>query len=161
MLQRLVQILKKHVEKPTHFLDFYSGVGTFSIFFAKQVKELHLVEWNKYSIQLAEINLANSAHNAKCFFHCLNSEKWKDTQEAKLLYDVAIVDPPRSGIDKMSLSWFAKRKVKTLLYVSCNPATFVRDSSFLIMQGYTLQNCYFLDFYPQTHHLEVLGIFSL
>lgn len=125
---------------------------------------MHLVEWNKYSIEMARANLesARNGCGANTFFHCLNSEKWRETKAAELFYDVAIVDPPRSGVDGMSLEWFCRRKVNKIFYVSCNPATFVRDAYFLTLNaGYKMQKCYFLDFYPQTHHLEVLGIFSL
>lgn len=164
MLKQLATILAKYVGNVERLLDFYSGVGTFSLLFAKNAKELHLVEWNKYSIEMAKINLESERvkGGTKLYFHCLNSEKWKRTQEAKLFYDVAIVDPPRSGIDKESLGWFCQKKVRKILYVSCDPATFSRDAFFLISHaGYRIEKCYFLDFYPQTHHLEVLGIFSL
>lgn len=163
MLKQLVSILREHVGSVERLLDFYSGVGTFSLLFANNARELHLVEWNKYSLAMASANLESvkTESEVKVFFHCLDSEKWRCTQEAGLAYDVAIVDPPRTGIDRVSLGWFCKKRVKKLLYVSCNPATFVRDASFLILNaGYRLQHCYFLDFYPQTHHLEVLGVFS-
>jgi len=164
MLGQLVAVLTEYIGSVDRLLDFYSGIGTFSVFFANNAKELHLVEWNKYSVEMARVNLekAKTESSAKIFFHCLNSEKWREKKEAKLFYDVAIVDPPRSGIDKVSLGWFCRRNVQKILYVSCDPATFSRDASFLVLNaGYKLQRCYFLDFYPQTHHLEVLGIFTL
>ncbi len=165
MLESLVQLLHTYVGDADRFLDFYSGVGTFSVFFANLVKELHLVEWNKRSLEMAKINIETACKTSidnKCFFHAISSEKWRGLKASRQLYDVAIVDPPRSGIDKMSLKWFATRKVGRILYVSCDVATFARDAYFLIEEaGYRMEKCYFLDFYPQTHHLEVFGIFNL
>ena len=165
MLQRLVQILKKHVAKPTHFLDFYSGVGTFSTFFADKASEVHMVEWNRRSLEVAKINIekvCKTSTETKCFFHAISSEKWSALKASRQFYDVAIVDPPRNGIDKVSLAWFCEKHVERILYVSCDVATFARDSAKLIEDGgYKMEKCYFLDFYPQTHHIEVLGIFNL
>ena len=98
----------------------------------------------------------------RCFFHAIKSQEWNKMEESKLFYDIAIVDPPRSGIDKNSLEWFCKKHVKKILYVSCDPVTFANNANVLIRDGgYRLEKYYLLDFYPQTHHVESLGIFSL
>ena len=165
MLKKLISLLDKNIESCNRMLDFYSGVGTFSLFLAHKAKEIHLVEWNKCSMESSRLNLLNAVKKnplLKCFFHSISSEDWSKKKEANLTYDVAIVDPPREGIDKGSLMWFCKKNVKKIFYVSCDPVTFSRDTFVLINEaGYKLESYYLLDFYPQTHHIESLGIFNL
>jgi len=166
MLEHLVNILSHHIGECERLLDFYAGVGTFSLFFAKRVKELHVVEWNRDSISYAKLNLEENTRDMqnklKCFFYCFSSNEWSKKEASRLVYDVAIVDPPRSGIDRSSIEWFCKRKVKKICYISCDPVTFARDASILTRDGsYKLTSHYLLDFYPQTHHIESLGIFIL
>ena len=165
MLKQLATILQEHVGDVERLLDFYSGVGTFSTFFADKASEVHMVEWNRRSLEVAKINIekvCKTSTENKCFFHAISSEKWSALKASRQFYDVAIVDPPRNGIDKVSLAWFCEKHVERILYVSCDVATFARDSARLIEDGgYKMEKCYFLDFYPQTHHIEVLGIFNL
>ncbi|MGP1414351.1 MAG: class I SAM-dependent RNA methyltransferase [Treponema sp.] len=163
MLEKLIEILGNHIKEGDMLLDFYSGIGTFSLFFADRFSEVHLVEHNKYSMEMAKKNFElNGYKNIKTFFHAISSENWKHLKASKLFYDIAIVDPPRTGIDKTSIQWFCKRYAKKIFYVSCDPVTFSRDAFVLINQGgYKLEKYYLLDFYPQTHHVESLGIFTL
>jgi len=166
MLEHLVNILSHHIGECERLLDFYAGVGTFSLFFAKRAKELHVVEWNRGSIVDAKFNLEENMRDSdvkpKCFFYCFSSDKWSKQRASSLFYDVAIIDPPRSGMDSSSIKWFCEKKVKKICYVSCDSVTFARDATILTKQGsYRLVALYFLDFYPQTHHVESLGIFVL
>jgi len=161
MLEKLITILDEYIGEGTRLLDFYSGVGTFSSFFADKFSEVHLVEHNKGSIEMAKINLKLNK-NKKQFFHTISAENWNRLNASELFYDVAIVDPPRTGIDKHSIVWFCQKHTKKLFYVSCDPVTFSRDAFILMSQGgYKLEKYYLLDFYPQTHHIESLGIFTL
>lgn len=161
MLEKLIKILNESIEEGKILLDFYSGCGTFSSFFADKFDEVHLMEHNKASLEAAKVNLASSK-NKKKFFHATSSENWARLEGAKLFYDASIVDPPRTGIDKLSMQWFCQRRVKKLFYVSCDPVTFSRDAFVLTNEGgYKLEKYYLLDFYPQTHHIESLGIFTL
>ena len=161
MLEKLIKILNEHVGKGERLLDFYSGVGTFSSFLADNFDEVHLVEHNKASLEIAKSNLELNK-NEKKFFSAIAAENWVHLEAARLFYDVAVVDPPREGIDKIAMQWFCKKHVKKLFYVSCDPVTFSRDAFILIEQGgYKLEKYYLLDFYPQTHHIESLGIFTL
>ena len=163
MLEKLIAVLNEYIIGGKRLLDFYSGVGTFSLFFADKFSEVHLVEHNKHSLEAAKTNLELSGNeHTQSFFYAISSENWEHLEASKLFYDVVIVDPPRAGIDKRSMQWFCKKHARKLFYVSCDPVTFSRDAFVLINQGgYKLEKYYLLDFYPQTHHIESLGIFSL
>lgn len=147
----------------TRILDFYAGVGTFSAFLTDKASEIHLVEHNKQALIMAEKNLnriiREKKHTCRSFFHALSDADWPTTNEAQLAYDAAIIDPPRQGIHERVIRYFAQATIPRLHYVSCNPATFVRDAKKLIAVGYRFIEYRLFDFYPQTHHSELLGIF--
>ncbi|HIJ83568.1 MAG TPA: 23S rRNA (uracil(1939)-C(5))-methyltransferase, partial [Magnetococcales bacterium] len=73
--------------------------------------------------------------------------------------DLILLDPPRVGAVE-----FCKRidpfRPKRLIYVSCDPATFSRDAAILCHGGAQLQKVVPVDLFPQTHHVELVGIFA-
>jgi len=69
--------------------------------------------------------------------------------------DGLILDPPRAGAAEV-IEPIAKLRPRKLIYVSCNPSTLVRDLRQLILKGYQVHDVRGLDFFPNTHHLEVV-----
>ena len=147
----------------TRILDFYAGVGTFSAFLTDKAAELHLVEHNERALITAQQNLdriiAEKNSVCRCFFHTVSDTEWPDIPAAQLTYDAVVIDPPRQGIHERALTYLGQAKIPRIHYVSCNPATFVRDAKKLIALGYRFIEYRLFDFYPQTHHGELLGIF--
>ena len=147
----------------TRILDFYAGVGTFSAFLTDKAAELHLVEHNERALITAKQNLdriiAKKNSPCRCFFHTVSDTEWPDIPAAQLVYDAVVIDPPRQGIHERALTYLGQAKIPRIHYVSCNPATFVRDAKKLISLGYRFIEYHLFDFYPQTHHCELLGIF--
>ncbi len=70
--------------------------------------------------------------------------------------DVALVDPPRKGLGSMVRDALARFGPATVLYVSCNPETLVRDLE-SIVPAYKVDFVQPLDMYPRTKHLEVIA----
>ena len=161
----LEKLIEPVTELPpcTRVLDFYAGVGTFSAFLTDKATELHLVEHNEQALITARQNLdriiAKKNSPCRCSFHTVSDAGWPDTPAAQLAYDAAIIDPPRQGIHERALTYLGQAKIPRIHYVSCNPATFVRDAKKLISSGYRFIEYHLFDFYPQTHHCELLGIF--
>ena len=79
---------------------------------------------------------------------------------AKQHFDVLIIDPPRSGIEKPVLTWIQEKKIPVIRYLSCDPVTHSRDVKKLLEAGYKLKELYLLDYYPQTSHIESLSYFE-
>jgi 23S rRNA (uracil1939-C5)-methyltransferase len=139
-------------------LDFYSGIGTFSLFAGKNFRETVLVEHNREALTLAKQNLELRGIPATV---CpVSDESWPTHPAARLLYDTAIIDPPRQGLHKIALDWFISSRIPDIRYVSCDPVTFARDAAKLVASGYVLSRVVLFDFYPQTHHIETLGFFE-
>ena len=73
--------------------------------------------------------------------------------------DLVIFDPPRAGA-KEQAAQLAKSKVKKIIAVSCNPATFARDARILQDGGYTLKSITLIDQFIWSAHVEIFAIFT-
>lgn len=159
----LEPLLKRVVERADECggsgraIDLYCGIGTFGAFLAERFSRLDLVERDKQALSLARENVkgAGVRHFA------LSDDDWAKRSESREgPYDFAVVDPPRVGLSATLRSWLVERPARTLLYVSCDAATLARDAKELAAGGYRLSALSFLDFYPQTAHLESLAVFE-
>ena len=131
-------------------------------------KEVTGVELVQSAINDANANAKiNKIHN--CEFVCADVNRWLDKNK-KQKFDKIIIDPPRAGLTKdliqILLTLLAPRSLsevgnfQLLTYISCNPATFARDIRELEKQGLKLKKVQPLDMFPQTHHLECVGIIA-
>lgn len=65
-----------------------------------------------------------------------------------------IIDPPRKGCDEPFLQQLFAFGPRAVVYVSCDPATQMRDLKSFLTAGYTLSAAQPFDLFPQTRHLE-------
>jgi 23S rRNA (uracil1939-C5)-methyltransferase len=73
--------------------------------------------------------------------------------------DCIVLDPPRTGCKRV-LNQMVRLKPKKIVYVSCEPTTFARDLYLLTERGYSLQKLGLIDMFPQTYHMEVVGLLT-
>ena len=73
-------------------------------------------------------------------------------------FDCVVFDPPRAGGDAQA-RMLAKSKVKTVVAVSCNPATLARDARTLIDGGYALESVTPVDQFLYSAHIEAVAVF--
>lgn len=69
---------------------------------------------------------------------------------------LAIVNPPRAGMNRRQIPVLAAGGIQHVLYSSCNPQTLNRDIERLAVAGYAPRSVEVFDFFPRTPHLEVL-----
>ncbi|MBU4304953.1 MAG: hypothetical protein KJ893_04950 [Candidatus Omnitrophica bacterium] len=133
--------------------DLYCGVGTFAILFAPFVREVNAVEAAPENMFYLKKNMRdNSRRNIA--LRQGSCEQWI----GKLLKetpDIIIADPPRSGLNNQIISELCRNPAGNLIYISCNPATLVRDLKPLL-NTYTITHIYAYDFFPQTPHIETM-----
>ena len=72
---------------------------------------------------------------------------------------MAIIDPPRNGLDLKTISFLLKRKPKKVVYVSCNPITLARDLE-LLTKNYSVLEIRPIDMFPQSMHVECVCVMS-
>ena len=78
----------------------------------------------------------------------------------KIIPDVVIVDPPRKGLDKKTISNLLKVSPKRIVYISCNPASLVRDLASL-EEHYNITSIQPVDLFSFCHHVECVAVLSL
>ena len=75
-----------------------------------------------------------------------------------LVPDVIVMDPVRAGCSEEVLKAAAGMNPKRIVYVSCNPATFARDTKILKLEGYEIKKVQPVDMFPQTMHVETVAL---
>ena len=158
--QRLYQIGvdAAQITKQDIVFDLYCGIGTISLFmapFAKSVYGIELVEEAVYAAR--ENALINKIDNAQ--FIAGDVEKILDDliNKQKIIPDIVMVDPPRKGLDRKSVDNILRISPKRLVYISCNPATLVRDLSALEVL-YDIKRLKPVDMFPFTSHVECVAL---
>lgn len=139
-------------------LDLYCGIGTIGIFMANKAKAVYGIEIVEDAIKDAKENCKiNNISNAK--YYAGDTEKLLADliEKEKIIPDVIVVDPPRKGLDKTTIENIKKIKPKKVLYISCNPATLVRDLSYLL-EDYEVQEIQPVDMFPFSHHVECITV---
>lgn len=81
-------------------------------------------------------------------------------QNKKIYPDVVIVDPPRSGLDNITINNILQIKPRKVIYISCNPATLTRDLS-LLEEKYNINMIQPVDMFPWTRHVECVSVLEL
>ncbi len=138
-------------------LDLYCGIGTITLVLAKKVAHVIGVEVVPEAIENAKENARrNGIENAE-FFCADAGEAAKRLAERGERPDVIVVDPPRKGLSPDVISAIKEMAPKTLVYVSCDPATLARDLKLLCEDGsFEAISAQPVDMFPRTKHCEVV-----
>ena len=143
--------------------DLYCGIGTISLFLAKQAKQVYGVEIIPQAIQDAKENaVRNKITNAEFFVGAAEDvlpAKYKESN-GSMRADVIVVDPPRKGCDQTLLATIVAMEPKRVVYVSCDPATLARDLKYLQENGYEVKKVQAVDQFPQGVHVECVVLLS-
>jgi 23S rRNA (uracil1939-C5)-methyltransferase len=123
---------------------------------AKSCQEAIGIECVASSIESAKKNCAlNLIQNAQ-FYLAKAEEKIKELG----YFDKVILNPPRKGCESSVLEALKNQRVKKIVYVSCDPATFARDCK-ILKSHYKLKSVQPFDLFPQTVHVETVGCLEL
>ena len=140
----------------TRLLDLYCGVGVFGLAAAKDgIAEIVGVESGRRAVAAARRN-ARALGVARATFHCETAAEAarKGFHCADLSRTVAVVDPPRSGMERDAAEALAKAAPPVVVYVSCDPATLTRDLGLFAAEGYSVRRARVFDMFPRTLHFE-------
>ena len=153
---KLYSVVKNYIGKDSNVLDLYCGTGSIGIFISDKTNCCLGVELNKYAvIDALENKKINNLKNVD--FMCLNTS---DFNQKLNDIDVVIVDPPRSGLDKKTVSYLLDEKVKKIVYVSCDLMTLTRDLEYL-KELYDIKEITPVDMFPNTYHVECVSLLEL
>jgi len=134
-------------------LDLYCGNGNISLPLACRAGTVLGMESYNRSIELARHNARqNGIENAD--FICEESaEGVKSLAEERKVFDLVLLDPPRSGADAVARN-LQRLKPSNIIYISCDPPTLGRDLAVLQREGFRVESIQPVDMFPQTYHLE-------
>lgn len=138
-------------------LDLYSGTGTISFFLAQKAGRILGIESNSLTVEDAQKN-ARLNRIENCQFICSEAKDYLALALVrKEKFEVAVVDPPRSGMHPQVIENLIRLSFPKIIYVSCNPATLARDLKMLCQSAYSLEKIQPLDMFPHTYHIETVS----
>lgn len=148
-------------------LDLFCGLGNFTLPLATLAAECVGVEGDGELVRKARENAArNGLENVH--FHLADLAADLATQRRagdgpgwlQGGYDLALVDPPRSGAESV-LPLLAACGARRVVYVSCHPASLARDAGLLVRDfGFRLAGAGVMDMFPHTGHVESIALFE-
>ncbi len=149
------------ISKNDVVFDLYCGIGTISIFVAKYAKKVYGVEIVKEAVDMA-IENAKRNHVENIEFLDGDAEYVVDKliNDDGITADVVIFDPPRKGLDNKTIDNILKILPKKVVYISCNPATLVRDLT-KFENYYDVLKIQPVDMFPFTSHVECVSVLQL
>lgn len=151
-------IKNANINKDDVVFDLYCGIGTISLFMAKYAKKVYGVEIVEEAIEMAKENAKiNNVTNAEFIAGDVQNILEDLFYNKKIIPDVVVVDPPRKGLDTISLDNIMKIKPKKIVYISCNPATLIRDLSKL-EEVYEVKFIKPVDMFPFTSQIECVTV---
>ena len=138
-------------------IDAFSGTGTIAMMLSKNIKKVIGIESVESSTLAAKLtSYENSIQNVEFVNGKVEKELPKILKRENI--GAIVFDPPRRGIEEIALKSVIKNKIEKIVYISCNPATFARDVKILTENGYVLKKITPVDMFPQTAHIEVVGL---
>ncbi len=139
-------------------LDCYCGSGLFARFLAPAAAAVHGVEWNEDAVHCAKLNMEEAGFT-NTHFHVgdVGDVLAREFVMKGIRPDVIVLDPPRTGLEMPVREALAALAPRTLVYVSCNPATQARDCRYFLDRGFALECLQPVDMFPRTAHVEVVA----
>ena len=143
--------------------DLYCGIGTISLFLAKNAGHVMGVEIVPEAINDAKRNAQlNGLENVDFYVGSAQEvvpAMYKESNGA-CRADVVVVDPPRKGCDVKLLETLVEMNPDRIVYVSCDPATLARDVAWLSEHGFGLEKFRCVDMFGMSGHVETVVLMS-
>jgi len=157
LLTELVTTVLDAVPTDGAMFDLYAGVGLFSIAFAGiGRKRITAVEGDTVSSSDLRENAAAYADAINVVVGRVEDFIARTRERAQTV----LVDPPRTGISREAMDAIASHGAQRVIYVSCDPPTMARDARRLLDAGYRLTSLRGFDLFPNTPHVESVGVFD-
>ena len=155
LVDRVVSLIGEQGAKSV--LDLYAGAGNFSIPIASRGIQTTAVELAPELVAAAQGLIARE--RLPISYRCMSVEKYLreiyDTRTSASQWDCIVVDPPRSGLEKLVSSLPTS---PLMLLVSCQLASCVRDLKTFVSIGYRIESVEPFDMFAQTSHTEILSV---
>ncbi|MDB4469085.1 class I SAM-dependent RNA methyltransferase [Akkermansiaceae bacterium] len=136
-----------------YLLDAYCGSGLFGLTLAKNFEQVVGIELSETSADWARRNAKTNGIENASFIASSAEALFADITFPSEQTSV-LIDPPRKGCSVDFLNQLFAFGPSRVVYVSCNPATQMRDLTSFLGKGYKIESIQPFDLFPQTRHLE-------
>ena len=148
------------LKKDDILCDLYCGIGTIGIFASKYVEKVYGVEIIEEAIKDAKQNAEiNNVDNIE-FIQGDVEVAFNKMLDNGVKPSVVIVDPPRKGLDSKTVQNLCNLKLDRLVYVSCNPATLMRDLQ-VLEDVYKIDSITPVDNFCYSSHIESVAVLEI
>ncbi|MEJ2110076.1 MAG: class I SAM-dependent RNA methyltransferase [Acidobacteriota bacterium] len=159
MIERMVELVREmaSIEIRDSALELFAGVGLLTLPLANLYKKVTAVENCQTASNLCSGNVSSAGINSVNTI-CADVSDWLQScsRHEKAPLDLVLLDPPRSGAGRETMQRIESLEPQTIIYVSCDPQTLLRDLSCLSTEAYSIDRIESLDMFPQTFHFETL-----
>lgn len=160
LVRRAMALLKPQAGE--RIADLFCGLGNFTLPIARLGAKVLGVEGSAALVKRAQENAALNGLEARCEFAVANLfEATEESFAALGVLDKMLIDPPREGAIALVNALPAEGGPRSIVYVSCSPATLARDAAVLVHEkGYRLCGAGIANMFPHTSHLESIALFE-
>lgn len=167
LMPKMIEFSLSLINNPRDLLELYCGSGTFTIPMSRYFNKIFATENNRASIgylkkSIIKNNISNISHSRLSdteITEAFDGRLFRRMNDISLNdYDFShvLVDPPRSGLNKNVIDIL--KRFENIIYISCNPETFVRDIEYL--EDYKIDKLEVFDQFSNTPHLELIALIS-
>ena len=148
------------LKKDDIICDLYCGIGTIGIFASEYVSKVYGIEIVDAAVENAKQNaILNNIKNIDFIVGDVEFAFDKLLKEDGIVPNIVFVDPPRRGLDDVTIENLNKLNLDKIVYISCNPATLVRDLAKL-EDEYKVEKIVPVDNFCYTSHVETVALLS-
>lgn len=148
------------LKKDDIICDLYCGIGTIGIFASEYVSKVYGIEIVDAAVENAKQNsILNDVKNIDFIVGDVEFAFDKLLKEDGVVPNIVFVDPPRKGLDDLTITNLNKLELDKIVYISCNPATLVRDLAKL-EDEYSIERIVLVDNFCYTSHVETVCLMS-
>ena len=145
------------LEGTRSIIDAYCGTGTIGLVAAaRSGAQVVGVDSVESAIRDARENARHNGIDNAQFVTADATQFMREQAAAGKQVDLVFMDPPRAGSTEAFLDALAQLAPERVVYISCNPATQVRDLAYLAQRGYTVRTVQPVDMFPHTDHVETV-----
>ncbi len=149
----LYSLVTTALEGSGRVLELHAGIAAISHFLSRTVESVVALESNPDSVRLGRQALKNNRITNVELHHLPAAAMGKILKKQSAHFEAIVVDPPREGLDPTTMAHILDMKLQRMVYVSCNPATLLRDIEQL-KKKLPLRHIEPVDMFPYTEHLE-------
>jgi 23S rRNA (uracil1939-C5)-methyltransferase len=159
--QQLVRIVSSLVDDERAagadlLIDLYGGVGLFAATVGRDFDAVLCVERSEISASDAEHNLLGHHESAVV---CVDVDRWDAEPYVHERYPVVVADPARAGLGARGVETLLLCESQVIVLISCDAASYGRDTALLAEAGYELRQSIVVDMFPETPHVEIVSKF--